>query len=103
MNNFIELLRPARRYLKKIRDKNLKQLFVENIEKVREDPTIGQMKTGDLRGVYVHGFHYNQTEYRIAYLIKVNDDGTLTTIIMLGEHENFYDNLKNYIRETLRR
>ena len=101
MNNFIELLAPARRYLKKIRDKKLKQLFVENIEKVREDPTIGQMKTGDLNGVYVHGFHYNKTEYRIAYLIKVNDDGTLTTVILIGEHENFYDELKNYVRKHL--
>ena len=101
MNNLIELLAPARRYLKKIRYKKLKQLFVENIEKVKEDPTIGQMKTGDLNGVYVHGSHYNKTEYRIAYLIKVNDDGTLTTVILIGEHENFYDELKNYVRKHL--
>ncbi len=60
------------------------------------------MKTGDLRGVYVHGFYYNKTEYRIAYLIKVNDDGTLTTIILLGEHENFYDDLKKYVSKVLK-
>ena len=101
MNNLVELLTPARRYLKKIKNKQLKQLFVENIEKIRNDPAIGQMKTGDLSGVYVYGFRYNKTEYRIAYLIKKNDDGTLTTIILIGEHENFYDELKNYVNNHL--
>ena len=30
-----------------------------------------------------------------------NDDGTLTTVILIGEHENFYDELKNYLRKHL--
>ena len=37
----------------------------------------------------------------VVLVNKVNDDGTLTTVILIGEHENFYDELKNYVRKHL--
>lgn len=97
MNNVI-LLPPAKNFLKKLKDKNLKELFKNSIEKIAENPAVGQVKTGDLSGIYAYGFNYNKIAYRIAYKVEVNDDGTLTIIIMAGVHENFYKKLKEYLR-----
>lgn len=97
MNNVI-LLPPAKNFLKKLKDKNLKELFKDAIEKISENPEVGQVKTGDLSGIYAYGFNYNKISYRIAYKVEVNDDGTLTIIIMAGVHENFYKKLKEYLK-----
>ena len=97
MNNVI-LLPPAKNFLKKLKDKNLKELFKDAIEKIAENPEVGQVKTGDLSGIYAYGFNYQKISYRIAYKIEVNDDGTLTIIIMAGIHENFYKKLKEYLK-----
>ena len=99
MKSEILLFPPVKRYLKKIKDKHLRKKFDEVFEKILDDPTIGQTKTGDLNGVYVYGFFYNKTEYRVAYQVKVNEDGSITIIIMVGVHENFYDDLKNYMKQ----
>lgn len=95
--NRIIFLPPAKNYLKKLNDKNLKKLFEDAIKKISEDPQIGQVKTGDLSGIYAYGFNYNKISYRIAYKVEVNDDGSLTIIIMAGVHENFYKKLKEYL------
>lgn len=97
-NNKIELLAPARRYLKKLKDKKLKEIFIEKLEEIRENPIeMGDAKAGDLNGIYTCGFRYQKVDYRIAYKIELNEDGTLTIVIMIGSHENFYDSLKSYI------
>ena len=92
------LMPPAKRYLKKLKDKRLRQLFDEAIEVIREDPTAGQVKTGDLAGVYVYDVHYNKTEYRVAYMVDYKPDGSLSIIVMIGVHENFYEELKRYVK-----
>ena len=95
--NEIIFLPPARNFLKKLKDKNLKKLFEDAIKNISENPEVGQVKTGDLSGIYAYGFNYNKIAYRIAYKVEVNDDGTLTIIIMAGVHENFYKKLKEYL------
>ena len=40
MNNVI-LLSPARNFLKKLKDKNLKELFKNAIEKIAKNPQVG--------------------------------------------------------------
>ena len=45
--NEIIFLPPARKYLKKIKDKKLKKIFQDTLEAIRNAPTIGQVKTGD--------------------------------------------------------
>lgn len=97
-SNKIELLAPAIRYLKKLKDKKLKEIFAEKLEEIRENPTgVGEAKVGDLDGIYTCGFRYQKVDYRIAYKIELNEDGTLTIVIMIGSHENFYTALKNYV------
>ena len=95
--NEVIFLPPARNFLKKLKDKNLKKLFEDAIKNIAENPEVGQVKTGDLSGIYAYGFNYNKITYRIAYKVEVNDDGTLTIIIMAGVHENFYKKLKEYL------
>jgi len=95
--NEVIFLPPARNFLKKLKDKNLKKLFEDAIKNIAENPEVGQVKTGDLSGIYAYGFNYNKIAYRIAYKVEVNDDGTLTIIIMAGVHENFYKKLKEYL------
>ena len=95
--NEIIFLPPARKYLKKIKDTKLKKIFQDTLEAIRTNPTIGQLKTGDLNGIYAYGFRYQSTDYRIAYKVSVNEDGTLTIVIMIGSRENFYTELKDYL------
>ena len=91
--NTLEILPQAQRYLKKIQDKRLSEIFSECIEKIRLNP----LEVGDLKGFYTYNFRYQKTDYRIGYCVKQNEDGTLTVIIMIGKRENFYNDFKNYI------
>ena len=41
---------PAERYLKKLKDKRLKEKFKEAVKLISENPYIAKEKTGDLSG-----------------------------------------------------
>ena len=97
----IRILPPAAKYLKKLRDKTLKKLFQEAIDRILEDPSIGEEKKGDLRGVRCFDIYYNKTNYELAYTVEEFIDpesGETKTIIviMAGTRENFYEQLKQY-------
>ena len=88
---------PAAKFIKKLKDKKLKKLYQEAIDKIREDYTIGETKAGDLTGFYGYDIYYNKTNYELAYTIE-NIDGELVVVVMAGTRENFYDELKRYIK-----
>lgn len=92
----VRFLPPAAKFLKKCKDKKLKELFRIAIDKISEDYTIGELKTGDLSGIYCYDIYYNKTNYELAYTVK-EVNGELIVVIMAGTRENFYDELKNYI------
>ena len=100
--NKVKLMPPVERYIKKLKDKQLVKRFKEEIDIITNDPTVGQVKTGDLNGVYTRGFRYQKVDYRIAYRVRVADDGSLIIVIMIGVRENFYDDLKNYIDKQMK-
>ena len=87
----------AAKYIKKLKDKKLKKLYQEAIDKIREDYTIGEMKTGDLSGFYGYDIYYNRTNYELAYTVK-RVDRELIVVVMAGTRENFYNELKRYIK-----
>ena len=93
----VRFLPPAARFLKKIKDKKLKTLYQEAIDKIREDHTVGEPKTGDLSGVYGYDIFYNKTNYELAYTVEYEDD-KIIVVIMAGTRENFYEELKRYMR-----
>lgn len=50
---------PAAKYIKKLKDKKLKRLYQEAVDKICEDYTVGELKTGDLAGFYGYDIYYN--------------------------------------------
>ncbi len=93
----VRFLPPAAKYIKKLKDKKLKMLYQEAIDKIREDYTVGEAKTGDLSGVYGYDIYYNKTNYELAYTVEYLENAVIV-VIMAGTRENFYDQLKQYIK-----
>ncbi len=97
MSNLI-FLPPAKNFIKKLKDKKLKQLIANTIEDISCDYNIGKLKTGDLAGIYGYDIFYNKTNYEISYTVHIVNDTTVI-IIMIGTRENFYNELKKYIKD----
>ena len=92
----LRLLPPAGKFIKKIKDKHLKTLFLDALDRIKDDPYIGEAKTGDLQGVFGYDVYYDKTNYEIAYnIIELPDK--LVIVILAGTRENFYDQLKRYM------
>ena len=94
----VRFLPPAAKFLKKLKDKKLKMLYREAIDRIREDHTVGEAKKGDLSGVYGYDIYYNKTNYELAYTVEYQGDEVIV-VIMAGTRENFYDQLKQYMRK----
>lgn len=61
------------KYLKKIKEKSLKEKFLTIIyDEIAVNPYSGEQKKGDLSGIWAMGFKYAGTTYRVAYEIKDN-------------------------------
>ncbi len=85
--------RSFERKVKKFTKMEKKKLDQE-IKKIIDDPNIGSEKKGDLRGVYVHKFKIQTVRYLLAY----RTIGEYLELIMIGPHENYYRELKNYLK-----
>ena len=96
----LRVLPPAEKFLKKIKDKQLKKLYKDAIDAILENPSIGKDKHGDLEGVKGYDIYYNKINYELAYTIEYveNKDGIpeVVVVILAGTRENFYDELKRY-------
>ena len=91
------ILPPATRYLKKLKEKPLKDKFQAVIDQLLLDPYYGEIKTGDLSGVYCCDIFYNKTNYELAYTIIEENEDTVV-VILAGTRENFYEELKRYMK-----
>jgi len=67
----------------------------QEIKKIMQYPSFGEEKKGDLRGVYVHKFKIKTILYLLSYRMVGND----LELIMIGPHEDYYRDLKNYFKE----
>jgi len=74
--------------------KQEKKALDKQILKIAENPSVGAGKKGDLRGVYVHKFKIKNTQYLLSYCFVEAD----LELIMIGPHENYYRDLKNYLK-----
>ncbi|MCG2754010.1 MAG: type II toxin-antitoxin system RelE/ParE family toxin [Desulfobacteraceae bacterium] len=74
--------------------KQEKKALDKQILKIAENPSVGAEKKGDLRGVYVHKFKIKNTQYLLSYRFVEAD----LELIMIGPHENYYRDLKNYLK-----
>jgi len=71
-----------------------KQMLDKQVLEIAKTPHIGTEKKGELRGVFVHKFKLQSIEYLLSYRF-IRDD---LELIMIGPHENYYRDLKNYLK-----
>lgn len=96
----VTFLPAAKKYLKKLKtNKPLQHKIEEAISKIRESPDIGTEKLGDLSGVYGYDIYDDGINYELAYRLAEREDGEIVVIIMAGTRENFYAEMKKYIKE----
>ncbi len=87
----------SRSFERKVRklDKKEKAGLDKEIRGIVENPSLGTEKKGDLRGVFVHKFRIRTTQYLLAY--RIVPEGL--ELIMFGPHENYYRDLKSYLKK----
>ena len=91
--------------------KPLQLAISDEVDEVCERPYDGEAKVGDLLGFYVWKFKFNRQEYLIAYrppskeVVDTVSDLEIEFLVIdfykVGSHENFYEDLKRYIKEEL--
>jgi len=85
--------RSFERKVKKFTNTQKKKLDQE-VRIIIENPYVGSEKRGDLRGVYVHKFIIKTDQFLLAYRFI----GENLELIMIGPHENYYRDLKTYLK-----
>ena len=75
--------------------KQEKKILDQEVRRIAEDLSIGEEKKGDLAEVFVHKFKIRAVLYLLAYR-KVGQD---LELIMVGPHENYYRDLKRYVKD----
>ena len=83
-----------KKYVKKL-PRHLQQVILDQVEDILENPGIGGLKKGDLADFRVHKFTMNRQLTLMAY--KTTDG--FIALYQVGPHENFYNNLKKYLKE----
>lgn len=81
-------------YVKKL-PRPYQQIILDAVEAVAANPEIGEQKKSDLGGFRVYKFIMNRQLALMAY--KHVKDSLI--LYQVGPHENFYRNLKNYLKE----
>ena len=83
-----------KRYVKRL-PRPFQQVVLDAVEDVVANPEVGELKTGDLRSFRVYKFLMHRQLNLMAY--KVESDSLI--FYQVGSHENFYKNLKRYLKE----
>lgn len=91
------ILPPAARFLKKLKEKPLKDLFRKTVDEILIDPNIGEFKSEDLSRIFCCDIYYNKTNYELAYTLVETPTETIV-IVLAGTRENFYEELKRYMK-----
>lgn len=88
-------------YQSKLFEKKIKKMskaektaLDREVKNIAENPNVGEEKNGDLKGVFVHKFKLKTNLYLLAY----RKAGSDLELIMIGPHENYYRDLKGYLK-----
>ena len=87
-------MRRFKNYVKKL-PLHFQQVILDAVEDVIADTEANELKKGDLAGFRVHKFTMGRQLILMAY--KVENDSLV--LYQAGPHENFYKNLKKYLKE----
>lgn len=93
----IRFMPPAEKYFRKLKEKPLIRAYREALNKIADNPYAGDARKGDLAGLYGWDVFYARTNYEIAYRIYEENE-QLVVVVLAGSSENFYEQLKRYIR-----
>ena len=74
--------------------KKQKRILDKQVQKILDNPTIGQEKKGELRGLFVHKFKIEASQYLLSYRFTAD----ALELIMIGPHENYYRDLSSYLK-----
>ncbi|HNS56843.1 MAG TPA: type II toxin-antitoxin system RelE/ParE family toxin [Smithellaceae bacterium] len=87
----------SRSFEKKVKkfNEHEKHELDNEIKQIIQNPSIGSEKKGDLRGIFVHKFNLQNQMYLLAYRFIREES---LELIMLGPHENYYRDLKTYLK-----
>jgi mRNA-degrading endonuclease RelE of RelBE toxin-antitoxin system len=87
----------SRSFEKKVKEmsKTEKDSLDQEIRKIAGNPNIGEEKKGDLREIFVHKFKIKTAQYLLAYRHISKD----LELVMIGQHENYYRDLKQYLKK----
>ena len=85
--------------LKKLSEKDL-VLVEDEIDKVIDNPEIGERKKGDLSYLWVHKFKINGQLVLLGY--SWQEAKFELYLLSVGPHENFYDEMKNRRKANLK-
>ena len=93
----------AAKYFKKLKDKKLIQLYKNAIDAILLNPFGSPVKKGDLKGIRCYDIYYQKANYELAYTIEFKnsdsiDEPEMIIVILAGTRENFYDELKRYLK-----
>jgi mRNA-degrading endonuclease RelE of RelBE toxin-antitoxin system len=96
---------PFSRFVKKAH-KPLQLTIEDAVDDICDYPEIGESKVGDLAGIWVYKFKFNRQEYLIAYCPPtpearrqgIDVELLIIDFYQVGSHENFYDELKRYLK-----
>ncbi len=81
------------KHIKKFKNSHKQQLD-HQIRLLIDNPQLGEGKKGDLKGISVYKFKIDNLLYLLAYRFKKD----LLELIMIGPHENYYRDLKSYLK-----
>jgi len=84
---------PFKKFVKK-QNRPFQLVIEDEVETIFRGEVADELKKGDLTGFQVHKFKFKGQKYLIAYQIQ----GTDIIFYMIGTHENFYRDLKLYIK-----
>jgi mRNA-degrading endonuclease RelE of RelBE toxin-antitoxin system len=84
---------PFKNTIKKL-PRTLQQNILDAVEDILADPAVGELKAGDLEGFRVYKFKANRRVFLLAYTIE----GDSVVLFQVGPHENFYRDLKRYLK-----
>jgi len=85
--------------LKKLSEQDL-SLVEDEIDKVIENPEIGERKKGDLSYLWVHKFKMNGQLVLLGY--SWQETKFELYLLSVGPHENFYENMKTRRKADLK-
>ena len=75
----------------------LRKKLNETEDEIAINPSLGEEKRGDLKGIRVYKFKVFDQQILLAY--QVDKDKKEVIFVAIGGHENFYRDLKQYLKK----